>query len=318
MRSAYRGYLLCLLVTAFVLWGCGRGSLRQDDGAASPDTSTARETPDPPRATPPDHGNPPPQETASPDPQGAPRPAPDETASPAPAERPRPAPDETAGRPPQGVPPTAAPEPSSEVAGEEPEPGNPPLESGSLNDLVKRRLGKIVFNTPTEMAHDESRIIALLLSPTQTFDALREDLKRRTFQDDPQIGSATVDITKRMQATLRGSNFEIDEITDPIQAVRDAGTTPWQWEITPKEPGTHYLYLTLSAVLNLEGEPTPRVIDVYNRRIDVRITFPERIAGFIGRHFGKFVGACTVLLGFFGLWLNHFRKKRSDTKNEGA
>ena len=182
----------------------------------------------------------------------------------------------------------------------------PSQESTWLRQLVKRRLGKIVFNTPDEMHYDESKPIALLLSPSKSIEELTKELELRTFQEESDVGSATVEVTDRMQATLKGRNFEVEDITNPTQAVRDSGTTQWLWEVTPKASGAHYLYLTLSAVLDLKGEATPQVIDVYERRIDVRITFPERVASLLTDNWKWIIG---TLITLFGIWIVNFRNQ---------
>ena len=193
-------------------------------------------------------------------------------------------------------------------------PGEAPREEdeedllSAVDEYLDDHLGNIVFNTPREMGHRESRVIHLLLSPKLSVDELTEELGKSVPPAEGGTESARVSITNRMQATLKGSSFEITKITDEVQGVSYEGTTRWQWEIRPRQSGTHSLFLTLSALLEVDGEPTPHVIDVYSRKINVRVGLGEQVAGFVGDHWRWLAG--TIIIPLFG-W--YWRSRRSKT-----
>lgn len=177
----------------------------------------------------------------------------------------------------------------------------------AVDEYLDEHLGNIVFNTPHEMGYRESRVIHLLLSPKLSVEELTEELDESIPPDAGGTESGRVSITNRMRATLKGSSFDITTITDEVQGISYDGTTRWQWEIRPRQSGTHRLFLTLSALLEVDGEETPHVVDVYSRTIDVRVGFAEQVAGFLGDHWKWLAG--TIIIPLVG-W--YWRSRRSE------
>jgi hypothetical protein len=63
-----------------------------------------------------------------------------------------------------------------------------------------------------------------------------------------------------MEAQLMGEEFSITPITAPRQPVSKIEPTQWRWQVTPETPGTHRLYVTIYAVIEMQGEHHERLL----------------------------------------------------------
>jgi hypothetical protein len=90
-----------------------------------------------------------------------------------------------------------------------------------------------------------------------------------------------------MRATLAGQKFDITAISPSQQAISSKEPTEWQWEVTADDTGTYPLYLTLTAVIDINGVQSPRQIESFERTIDVRVvpvTLTRKVLDFAGRN----------------------------------
>jgi hypothetical protein len=87
-----------------------------------------------------------------------------------------------------------------------------------------------------------------------------------------------------MEARLSGPNFAITAITPEIQAVSRSEITEWKWEVKPSSDGRHYLHLTLSALLRVDGTPTPRAIRTFDKVIEVEVEWHQRVGSFFEKN----------------------------------
>lgn len=145
--------------------------------------------------------------------------------------------------------------------------------------LANMALGSVAFNAPTEINIQDSRQIHLILSLAETTEAL----KQAVTAEGEKMG-ATIRVSDRMEARLTGAMFEITTITPEVQAVSKSQSTEWQWEIQSKAEGQHRLYLTLTALLDVDGHPTPRTIKTFSKAIDVKVTSSQKIGDFFINH----------------------------------
>jgi hypothetical protein len=155
--------------------------------------------------------------------------------------------------------------------------GRAPASATDVDALLARmEFGNIAFNVPQELNVKETALIQLLLSATTALDELQRELTA------PGTGvGAHVKISERMEARLTGPEFDITTITPETQAVSRQVNTEWKWEIKPRRVGTHALHLTLSALVTVDGETTPRTIKTFDRDIVIEITPAQRAAAFI-------------------------------------
>ncbi len=136
-------------------------------------------------------------------------------------------------------------------------------------------LGNISFNVPRSLNLHDTAMIHLVLGVEKTIDELKEVIEA----EGEKIG-ARIRVSNRMEARLSGQHFKIEAITPEVQAVSKSEVTEWKWEVTPEKEGRQFLHLTLSALLSVEGESTPRVIRTFDRTIDVRVTWGQRTKAF--------------------------------------
>ena len=163
--------------------------------------------------------------------------------------------------------------------------GLPPLRPrppGGLFQKIDEKLEvlplvAVVFNYPTELQKGEAAEIQLLLSLKKSTSALQDELTEVGERE-----GVTVKVSPVMRALLSGTGFSIDP-PDPVdQAVAANANTEWTWEIVPTKTGTQTLHLKLFALIDVEGERTPRQVRVLNRPIVISVSWPDRITGFVG------------------------------------
>ena len=96
----------------------------------------------------------------------------------------------------------------------------------------------------------------------------------------------------------------IDDGKDPdntqIEAVGSGEPTKWNWDVNPKESGSHRLQLEIAARLSVRGHDTD--LEVASSRQDVVVTDPlsRRISRFIGQ-LGMAVGCGPRAVGGSGV-----------------
>jgi hypothetical protein len=198
-------------------------------------------------------------------------------------------------------PPTAA-EPETQVA-------PPPPTSVELVDQIFRELdwGNVAFNAPPTMRYAQPQSVELLLSPSLSVADLQAKLHEKLGAE-----SARVRVSNSMEAQLTGTGFTIQALRPGLQAVTSQQITRWKWEVTPTEHGRQTLHLTLSARINVAGRDTPLVVRTFHREIQVDITVPQRVSGFIQNNWQWLWAALVVPIAGY-LW-NRTKKRRAKPK----
>jgi hypothetical protein len=173
--------------------------------------------------------------------------------------------------------PTAGPPPPLGLPSPPPAKPRPPY-SPALVDRALQELdwGNIGFNAPSTMKYQRPTVVELLLSPSLSVAHLQERL-----QEKAGVEAARIQISNRMEAQLTGKGFAIQTSTPNLQAIRGDQLTRWNWEVTPTEHGAQTLYLAVSAYIDVAGQATPLVVRTFERAIDVEITVPQLVAGFV-------------------------------------
>jgi hypothetical protein len=133
-------------------------------------------------------------------------------------------------------------------------------------ELARLEKANIAFNTPANLQLGERRTIQLLLSTQKSI----EELRRQIEPPGPTEG-AEIKVSAVMRASLTGSGFLIETITEEIQPVSGVENTEWRWEIIPKKTGVQRLRLTLSALISVAGTERERFIKTFDRDIEVRV-----------------------------------------------
>jgi hypothetical protein len=139
--------------------------------------------------------------------------------------------------------------------------------------------GNIAFNAPASMRYAQPQIVELLLSPSLSVADLQAQLQQKVG-----VESARAQISNRMEAQLTGSGFGIEAQMPDLQAVTSQQATRWTWKVTPTGHGPQTLHLTLSAHIDVAGRDAPLVVRTFDRDIQVSITIPQRVSGFIQKN----------------------------------
>jgi hypothetical protein len=107
-----------------------------------------------------------------------------------------------------------------------------------------------------------------------------EELKQMIEAAGEKEG-AQIRVSDRMEARLSGPNLAITAITPEIQAVSRIDFTEWKWEVKPTGHGRHNLHLTVSALLDVDGASTPRVIRTFDKVLEVGVAWDQRVGSFV-------------------------------------
>ena len=174
--------------------------------------------------------------------------------------------------------------------------------------------GQIAFAIAPEMKFHEPRVVELLLSTRFSVEDLQAQLHTLVGAQ-----SATIHISDRMEAQLTGQGFSIEPIEPPLQAVSRRETTRWRWEVIPTAHGRHTLHLQLYAHIDVAGLDTPYVIQTYDKPVEVQITVPQRVTGFVGDNWQWLWAAVLVpIVGYLWKRATSRRKRASDSLRSGA
>ena len=169
----------------------------------------------------------------------------------------------------------------------------------ALNEM---ETANIVFNVPTKINIDDSPEIQLILSLSETI----EEVKKSLLAEGEKVG-ANIRVSQIMEADLSGQMFDIDEITPKRQAISQLERTEWKWEIMPKEKGDLKLHLTLTAIIEVDGEKTQRTIKTFDKLVEVKVLPKQQIISFVKGNWEWLWAAILVpLAGWF------WKKKKPD------
>lgn len=145
--------------------------------------------------------------------------------------------------------------------------------------LASLEWGNIAFNTPQSMNLGDTAIIQLVLG----LDTEIEDLKQKIEATGKKEG-ASIRVSDRMEARLSGPNFAITAIAPEIQPVSKSESTNWEWEVKPQAQGRQNLHLTLSALIEVDGTSTLKLIRTFSRNIEFEVTRRQWIVAFLEKN----------------------------------
>jgi len=187
-----------------------------------------------------------------------------------------------------------------------------PLSSDSFDAidkiLSKLKLGNIAFNAPGSIGLYDTAVIELKLGLEKTADELKQMIESEGVREGAQIR-----VADRMEARLSGPNFAVTAITPEIQAVSRSDITEWKWEVKPKFEGRQFLHLTLSALISVDNETTPRVIRTFDKLIEVKVSWLQRIVSFFTKNWQWLWAA--ILVPVAGWTWNKWKKTNKASAN---
>jgi hypothetical protein len=130
---------------------------------------------------------------------------------------------------------------------------------------------------------------------------------------------ANVRFSNVMTAVLKGDpGFTVNNLSPERQAVSRLDVTEWRWDITASEPDDQRLTLVLSAVIEVDGSPEPRVLETFATTINVEVSVRDSVVRF-HKEYWQFIWS-TVLIPLF-LWArrpvgNWLRARRGASKED--
>lgn len=159
----------------------------------------------------------------------------------------------------------------------------------------------IAFNVPKSMNLAEKKGIELVLDLKKTIPELREEIEGSDLKEGYKIK-----VNNSMLAELKGADFDITELSPSTQVISFIETTKWKWEIEPKSKGEKELRLTLSAIIHIKGEASPRVVRTFDREIIIKVTPLQNLQLFLKEYSLLWKIILLPVLG--GVWflLEHF------------
>ena len=126
------------------------------------------------------------------------------------------------------------------------------------------------------MEINKSETIQLFISYQRSIEELKSSI-----QAIGKIEGISIKVSDRMEASLYGHAFNIQAITPNEQPITSKRTTSWRWEVTPKEEGLQKLYLSLTAIFEVNGKDTKMSVKTFEKIIEIKVTTKKKFLQFI-------------------------------------
>ncbi|MEM6910957.1 MAG: hypothetical protein AAF555_05175 [Verrucomicrobiota bacterium] len=159
----------------------------------------------------------------------------------------------------------------------------------ALDQLIE---GSIAFDLPSIMKKGKATRIQLLLDPRKTQEELAA-----IAQENGLVESERILLSDIMLARLQGNGLSILALSSEQQAVSLAGPTTWQWDVTPQASGKQTLFLSLDALLFVDGERQARTLRTFEREIEVEVAWGEDLLQTLQVHWQWMTGSVLIPLG---------------------
>jgi hypothetical protein len=166
-------------------------------------------------------------------------------------------------------------------------------------------MANIAFNTPESINFEQTAIIELVLSLGMPIEELKEVVVAEGAKE-----GASIRVSERMETRLTGPNFAITAITPEVQGISGVEITQWKWEVKPTQAGSQRLHLTLSALFDVDGTRTSRVIRTFDKEIAIKVTWQQKSWTFL-KSYWQWLWAAVLVPIIGWLW-----KKRKGRKNK--
>lgn len=173
------------------------------------------------------------------------------------------------------------------------------------------KIGWTAFSAPREMHIDDTDEANLLVSLSEGVGDLFKLLPPHHTRSGEEVL-----VARRMQAKLEGIDFIIKATGPEIQAIVPNSRTRWVWLIKPKKLGKLPLTLTLSALLTIENQSTPKVLKVYKKTVFVRVSFFEKVWMFSQENLSWLWAPFAGLVGAILFFVNRKRSKKGTPKSQ--
>lgn len=174
--------------------------------------------------------------------------------------------------------------------------------------LAQLNWANVVFSAPANMTLQQTYEVTFLMSVAESVAELKNRLAA-----DSNVRSDTIRVSDIMDVNLVGPNFEITPITPQQQPVSGISSNEWRWEVSPKRTGQVKLYLTVNAILTIDGQGNNKVLRTFTKNIDVDVSPQQHVANFITTHWQWLFTAIIIPLVIY-LWSEKQRKKKQQAE----
>jgi hypothetical protein len=175
--------------------------------------------------------------------------------------------------------------------------GPTPSKPSSQDILAGLPMGRVLFACSSVMRVQTSERVEVRISGNP-----KEDIVAGLQERGVPV-EAAAKIAPVMKVTLTPDEsgvFEVKSLSESEQLVSGDGFSQWVWAVTPLKSGTHNLYLTVNAVVNVPGfGPQKREIPVLTKTVQVRADVTYSASQFWRSNWRWFT---TTLLIPVGLW----------------
>jgi hypothetical protein len=155
----------------------------------------------------------------------------------------------------------------------------------SLVTFVGEMIGApATFSAPQSMVVDSTNAASLTIGPIATSADEMASVLRAVAGADAPAESAGVKVAPRLEATLSGQVFAINEVTPAKILVNPHAKTEWQWQVTPTDGGVMHLRVSLVAPAVLGGTETPYLVRSFDQTVTVRMTASHWIRAFLAEY----------------------------------
>jgi hypothetical protein len=169
-------------------------------------------------------------------------------------------------------------------------------------DMINKSLSSIAFNTPEKIPYGEPSYIQFLMDPSLG----KKELAKKIKEKGP-VETASISITREMEVTLTGEDFNITPISETKQMVLSSETTEWKWSIIPQRPGKNRVHLVVNSIITIDGKEMRRSRS-FDRYIEIEVTGMQRTVIFLEDNWYFFaIGSVPLVLFPFRssrLWRN--------------
>lgn len=173
----------------------------------------------------------------------------------------------------------------------------------------------IAFTVPEKVNISESFEVRALIDPSKTeselvrvIDICSGDSHTSVTVCGGTTFSDTIPVSRVVITELKGKGFNIKAITPEKQPISFTEPTEWLWEVKPIEVGTYKLFLTVNAVVVVDGEKETRQIRTFKREIKIEITAKQVLSNWFNKHW-QWLWSALIVPIFIYFWSQRKKKR---------
>lgn len=186
----------------------------------------------------------------------------------------------------------------------------PPVLAGADLALARLPWQELIYKAPARMEFGSKGEVDVALGGNRTFPELSQLLQ----SSSSAVGQRVL-VSARMRAHLTGNGFQVVANTPEVQIVSTKEPTGWHWQIKANEYGPQTLYLSLNALLTVDGKDSEKSVRTFEHKVVVGVNSVAAAWTLAERHWVVLAGITTFLgsiLIFLGKWLVYLFKKPFD------